>query len=435
MFGVGCKVRLFHSKRNACSAFFCTFAPTMKEYHHITLSNGIRIIHEPCPTDVVYCGLIVNAGTRDELPEDSGMAHFCEHTTFKGTTRRRACHVRNCLERVGGDLNAYTNKEETVFYAMVQREDFKRAMDLLTDIVFHSIYPQHELEKEVEVIIDEIDCYRDSPAELIYDEFEEMLFRGHGLGRNILGKAERLRQYGTEDALRFTRRYYCPSNVTVFVYGNVSFDVVVRTVDRLTQNLPEGDAHQEIQPLPMYVPEVREQYRDTHQAHVLIGNRGYSASHPKRTALFLLNNILGGPGMNSLLNVSLREKNGLVDMVESSAFSYTDSGVWSVYFGCEEGHVDRCRKLVLKLLNQLKEKRFSPMQLQAAQKQLIGQILIAGDNFESYALALGKTYAHQGKHRDVNQIISNIREVTADDLRDVAQDLFDEASLTTLIYK
>src|SRR5574344_515222 len=213
--------------------FLTIFVVVMKAYHQMTLDNGLSIIPEDCPTDVVYCGLLVNAGTRDEELQDSGLAHFCEHTTFKGTEKRRAWHIRNGLERVGGDLNAYTNKEETVFYACVQKEDFDRAADLLFDIVFHSVYPQAELEKETEVIIDEIDSYNDSPAELIYDEFEEMLFRGHGLGRNILGTADRLRMYKTEDALRFTRRYYCPSNITFFCFGQVNFNHIVTLLKKL----------------------------------------------------------------------------------------------------------------------------------------------------------------------------------------------------------
>ena len=406
----------------------------MKEYHQITLDNGLKIIQEPCPTDVVYCGLFVSAGTRHEDLDDSGLAHFCEHTTFKGTERRRACHIRNGLERVGGDLNAYTNKEETVYYAMVQKADFRRAADLLFDIVFHSVYPQQELEKEVEVIIDEIDSYKDSPAELIYDEFEEMLFRGHALGRNILGNADRLRQYGTADALRYTHRYYVPSNVTFFVYGNVRFDLIVSLAKKMTKGLSAILPEKQYLTPPEYQPEYRVTHHDTHQAHVLIGNRGYSSFDSHRTTLFLLNNILGGPGMNSLLNVSLREKRGLCYNVESSAFSYTDGGVWSVYYGCDETDVDHCHRLVLRQLAQLREESLSTARLRAAQKQLTGQILIAGDNFESYALALGKTFAQKGTHRDVDTIIRDIYAVTPQDVQQVAQEVFAEDRLTTLIY-
>lgn len=407
----------------------------MKIFHEHTLANGLRVIHEPSPTNVVYCGYIVGAGTRHEEEADSGMAHFCEHMTFKGTTRRKSWHVRNCLERVGGDLNAFTNKEITVYYATVQKEDFPRAVDLLSDIVFRSVYPQHEIDKEAEVIIDEIDSYNDSPAELIYDEFEEMLFRGHGLGRNILGNADRLRQYKTADALRFTSRFYAPNNATFFVLGQVDFNKVVRLLDKHTALLQPAAVCHSLQPLPAYEVEERICDRDTHQAHVLIGNRGCSSVDPDRTALFLLNNILGGPGMNSLLNVSLREKHGLVYTVESNTFSYQDTGVWSVYFGCEETKVDKCKRLVMNELRSLCDTPLSPQRLAMAKKQLIGQILIAGDNFESYALALGKTYALNGRHRDVDAICERIRSLTADDLLAMARRVFDPERLTVLIYR
>jgi len=407
----------------------------MKTFHQHTFANGLRVIHEPSPTNVVYCGYIVSAGTRNEAEADSGMAHFCEHMTFKGTQRRKSWHVRNSLERVGGDLNAFTNKEITVYYATVQKEDFPRAVDLLSDIVFNSVYPQNEIDKEVEVIIDEIDSYNDSPAELIYDEFEEMLFRGHGLGRNILGQAERLRQYHTADALRFTRQYYTPNNATFFVLGQVDFDKTICLLDKHTSALGAVEINKKLEPLPTYVKEERISDRDTHQAHVLMGNRGCSSVDPDRTALFLLNNILGGPGMNSLLNVSLREKHGLVYNVESNTFSYQDTGVWSVYFGCEETKVERCKKLVQNELQTLCNNPLTPQRLAMAKKQLMGQILIAGDNFESYALALGKTYALTGQHRDVDVICERIRQLTADDLLRVARRVFDPDNLTMLVYQ
>ena len=403
-------------------------------FHQHVLPNGLRLIHEPSPTGVVYCGYIVGSGTRHEEEQDSGMAHFCEHMTFKGTERRRSWHIRNSLERVGGDLNAFTNKEITVFYATVQKEDFPRAVDLLSDIVFSSVYPQSEIDKEVEVIVDEIDSYNDSPAELIYDDFEELLFKGHGLGRNILGKAERLRQYQTGDALRFTRRHYVPNNATFFILGQVDFDKAVKMVARHTAAIEPTQLVKPLQPLPPYEAQTLTCERETHQAHVLMGNRGYSIVHPDRTALFLLNNILGGPGMNSRLNVSLREQHGLVYNVESNTFSYQDTGVWSVYFGCEESKVSRCRQLVVHQLEELCSTPLSERTLSMAKKQLIGQILIAGDNFESYSIAMGKTYALTGRHRNVNAICQRIQAITAPDLMRVAQDVFSPAQLTTLIY-
>lgn len=405
------------------------------EYHNCVLDNGLRIIQESSPTDIVYCGLFVDAGTRDEDGKDSGLAHFCEHTSFKGTTTRKSWQIRNCLESVGGDLNAYTNKEETVYYATVRKDDFDRAAQLLFDIVFHSIYPSKELEKETEVIIDEIDSYNDSPAELIYDEFEEMLFKGHGLGRNILGNAVRLRSYSTSDALRFTQKYYVPSNVTFFIYGNVKFDHICKLADKSTRDLSMKKVDKTVQQLPTYIPEKRICEHHTHQAHVLIGNRVYSNHDPRHIALSLLSNLLGGPGMNSLLNVALRENHGLVYTAESTVFYYTDAGVWSIYFGCDEENVPLCTRLILHILKRLTDKPLSERQLSKAKKQFIGQLQIANDNFENYALALGKTYARTGKHRNIDDLCLKIQSLTPQTIYDVTCDIFQDDKLTTLQYK
>lgn len=407
----------------------------MNTFHTYTLSNGLRIIQESCPTDIVYCGLLISAGTSHENPEDSGLAHFCEHVTFKGTNRRKAWQIRNCLERVGGDLNAYTNKEETAYYATVQSPDFPRAVDLLTDMVFHSTYPDAELRKETEVIIDEIDSYRDSPAELIYDEFEAMLFRNHPLGRDILGNADRLRTYSTADAMRFTQKYYRPSCATFFVLGNVPFEKTVRLLEKATADITAEKVENPLQPLPEYTAEMRTCKHDTHQAHVLIGNRCYGRSHPLRPALFLLTNIIGGPGMNALLSVSLREKRGLVYTVESSVFHYADTGVWSVYYGCDEEDVEQCRKLVMRTLERMQQKPLSAARLNAAKKQTIGQLLLNQDNFCSRALALGKVYARSGEYRDINAIRERILAVTPEDIQQAACDTFNPDRLSLLIYK
>ena len=206
----------------------------MSNYNTITLPNGLRIIHALSPTDVAYCGFAVDAGTRDELPQEQGMAHFVEHLIFKGTHKRKPWHILNRMENVGGDLNAYTNKEETVAYCAFMKEHFQRAAELLTDIVFDSIFPQQEIDKEVEVIIDEIQSYEDSPAELIFDDFEELIFPNHSLGRNILGKPERLRQFVSDDALRFVNRYYKTTNMVFFVFGDIDFKRVVRIMEKLT---------------------------------------------------------------------------------------------------------------------------------------------------------------------------------------------------------
>lgn len=412
----------------------------MNEYFTHTLSCGLRLIVERKTSPVLYCGYVICAGTRHEEEADSGMAHFIEHNTFKGTKRRRACHITNGLERVGGDLNAYTTKQETVYYATVLRDDFARTADLLTDIVFHSTYPQTEIDKEVEVICDEIDSYKDSPSELIFDEFEAMMYAGQPLGRDILGSAERLRQYTTADALRFTQRYYRPENAAFYVYGDIDPQRVVRTLERL---LPASDfvGLPALTPLSMSTPipcaqsNERVVEKSTHQAHVLIGGPTFAGTDERRFALILLNNILGGPGMNSRLNLSLREKAGLVYSVDAYLNTYPDTGFWNVYFGCDAHDVKRCRRLLERELLRFIERPLTPAQLSAAKKQLRGQIGISTDASEGYALALGKTFAHYNRHRSIEGIIQSLNAVTAQQLQQVAEEVYSPNRLTTLVYK
>ena len=403
-------------------------------YNIHTLSNGLRIIHAPNQSAVAYCGFAVDAGTRDEADHEQGMAHFVEHLLFKGTKKRHAWHILNRMENVGGDLNAYTNKEETIVYSAFLAEHFPRAVELLADIVFHITFPQQEIDKEVEVIIDEIQSYEDSPSELIFDDFEELLFPNHPLGRNILGKPDLLHQFKSEDALRFTSRYYRPEHVVFFVQGNVDFKRVVRLVERATADVaPSTESYSRRRP-DLYVPRSLTLHRDTHQAHVMIGSRGYDAHDEKRTALYLLNNILGGPGMNSRLNVSLRERSGLVYNVEANLTSYTDTGVFCIYFGTEHDHVDRCIRLVKKELKRLCEKPLSTNQLNAAKKQIIGQIGVARDNAESTALGMAKTFLHYNKMDDPQEVFQRIEALTSKELWEVSNEMFAEEQLSTLIY-
>lgn len=402
----------------------------------MTLSNGLRVIHQPSDSNVVYCGYELNVGTRNEEPGYEGMAHFCEHVSFKGTKRRKSWHISNALESVGGDLNAYTNKEDTVYYAAVLKEHTARAIDLLTDIVFYSTYPQAEIDKEVEVICDEIESYNDSPAELIYDEFENLLFANHALGHNILGTAERVRSFKTADAQRFTQRYYRPENSIFFLYGDVDFKRVVRLLERATSDFAPSKPIIEPalnQPLPQNMPDFIEKNRGTHQAHVMVGTRGYDIHDKRRMSLYLLNNLLGGPGMNARLNLSLRERHGLVYTVESSMVSYCDTGVWAIYFGCDPKDVGRCLKLVHKELDRVIQKPLSDTQLRAVKKQIKGQIGVACDNRESFALDFGKSYLHYGWERDINSLFRHIDEVTAESMQQVAAELMQQERLTTLV--
>ena len=431
------------------------------KYNTYTLDNGLRIIHLPSDSKVVYCGYQINAGTRNEEPGEEGLAHFCEHVTFKGTERRKAWHILNCLESVGGDLNAYTNKEGTVYYSAILKEHIARAVDLLTDIVFHSVYPQAEIDKEVEVICDEIESYNDSPAELIYDEFENIIFKGSPLGHNILGTAEQVRSFKTEDALRFTRKLYRPDNAIFFAYGDIDFKKLLRLLkksflseerrvkseettfgDRRESqfNSPEAQAQFNIQHSTFNTQHSFEgqtivMQKNTHQAHVMIGTRAYDVNDSRRMPLYLLNNMLGGPGMNAKLNLALREHNGLVYTVESTMVAYGDTGIWSIYFGCDEHDVKRCLRLVRKELDKFMQKPLSEAQLKAAKKQIKGQVGVACDNRENFALDFGKSFLHYGWEKNVDRLYEQVDEITVEQILAVAQELFDKDRLTTLIFK
>lgn len=403
-------------------------------YQTFTLPNGLRIIHAPNLSNVAYCGFAVDAGTRDENEQEQGMAHFVEHLIFKGTRKRHAWHILNRMENVGGDLNAYTNKEETVIYSAFLVEHFARAVELLADIVFHSTFPQHEIDKEVEVIIDEIQSYEDSPAELIFDDFEELLFPNHPLGRNILGKPDLLRHFNSQHALDFTTRFYTPDNMVFFVQGNIDFKKVIRLVEKATADVTtHARGYQRTAPFA-YTPRSLTLHKDTHQSHVMIGSRGYNAHNEKKTALYLLNNLLGGPGMNSRLNVALRERRGLVYNVEANLTSYTDTGVFCIYFGTDPEDEERCINLVHHELKKLRDNQLTSLQLSTAKKQIIGQIGVAGDNFENNALDMGKTFLHYHRFEEAKEVFKRIEALTAEQLLEVANEMFDEANLSTLIY-
>ena len=468
--------------QNKCPIFWINYIFNVTlhlemKYNTYTLDNGLRIIHLPSDSKVVYCGYQINAGTRNEEPGEEGLAHFCEHVTFKGTERRKAWHILNCLESVGGDLNAYTNKEGTVYYSAILKEHIARAVDLLSDIVFHSVYPQAEIDKEVEVICDEIESYNDSPAELIYDEFENILFKGSPLGHNILGTAEQVRSFKTEDALRFTRKLYRPDNAIFFAYGDIDFKKLVKLIQKAlgecpkgrelacsadcksaetpteeriaeetptgetpTEEMEAGDANHKVQSSKFNVQskvagQTIVMQKNTHQAHVMIGTQAYDVNDDRRMPLYLLNNMLGGPGMNAKLNLALREHNGLVYTVESTMVSYGDTGTWSIYFGCDEHDVKRCLRLVRKELDKFMQKPLSDAQLKAAKKQIKGQIGVACDNRENFALDFGKSFLHYGWEKNVDRLYEQVDEITAAQIQAVAQELFDKDRLTTLIFK
>ncbi len=424
-------------------------------YQTHTCKNGLRIIVYPSESPVIYCGFAIKAGTRHELPGEEGLAHFCEHLSFKGTRARSALQIINALEGVGGELNAFTNKEDTVYYAATTRQHFRRAVDVLSDIVFCSLYPQHEVEKECEVVCDEIESYEDSPSELIFDDFENLLFKGHPLGHNILGTSEQVRKYTSEDARRFTSRYYRPDNAIFFASGNISLPSLISQLESLpyitSNNSPllGRGAGGEASPLLGIGAggeasphlgrgvggEAVFRHRSTHQAHVMMGSSTFPYDDERRWALSLLNNILGGPSMNSRLNLSLRERNGLVYTVESTMSSYSDTGLWAVYFGCDLHDVNRCCRLVRRELNRLMDHPISERQLKKAKQQVHGQLAIAADNREQFALDFAKNFLHRGTERQLEEILEHYDRLTATQLQQVACEVFDAQHMLTLIYQ
>ena len=423
----------------------------------------MRILFLPSPTDVCYAGIALAHGTRHELDSESGLAHFTEHMSFKGTQHLTSMQILSRIDAVGGELNAYTAKEETVYYATFGKEYLDRAIDLLVDIVFRSTYPQQEIDKEVEVVCDEIESYNDSPSELIFDEFETLLFPAHPLGRNILGTAERLREYTTADFEHFVQRGYTPENALFFVRGRVDEDHVRRRVEQALQQGEgrkagilefwkagtEGAASAEeclhsfcrvaseedrssIPAIPRSL--YREREMNTHQAHVMMGTAAYGMNHPRRMALSLLNNVLGGPSMNSRLNIALREKAGLVYTVETNYMTYSDAGVWSIYFGCDPHDVERCSKLVNKELRRLIDTPLTPRTLAAVKRQMQGQLRIATDNFQDTTLSAAKRMLLTGHVATTEEVCQQIEALDATTLQETAAEIFEPNRLTTLMY-
>lgn len=407
----------------------------MNTYLTHRLSNGLQVVHCPHAGNVSYCGFIVNVGTRDEAVDEYGLAHLVEHTIFKGTARRRAYHIRNRMELVGGELNAFTSKEETVIYSIFPPQCQERAMELLGDLVANASFPDVEFEKEREVVVEEIEMYRDTPSELIYDEFENRLFAGHALGHNILGTPDDLMQISPEKARAFLKRFYVPQQMVFFSLGSMAFDKVVRYAERYFSTLTDApDVRHRVVPQPIQ-PFAERLSCDTHQTHVVWGRRTYSLYDNLRLPMLLMNNILGGPCLNSLLNVALREQRGYVYTVESAITNYTDTGIFSVYFGTDVRHVDKCMQRVRKVLDSVRRTYLTGARLVAAKKQYLGQLQVAEDNNEGLALAIGKGFLRHGTILAPDEQKSRIEAISLDEMRQVAEEMLDADSWSLLIFE
>ncbi len=407
----------------------------MQEFNILTLNNGIRFIHWQNDSKVVHCGITINTGTRDEFENEHGLAHFIEHVIFKGTTHRKAYHVISRLEDVGGDLNAYTAKEETCIYATVLANDFERSAELISDIVFNSTFPEKELAKEKEVVFDEINSYKDSPAELIFDDFEEQVFAGAPIGRNILGSKKNLKAFTKQSIQSFMQRTYNTDQMVFSSVGDIPFSKVKKVAEKYFGCMPANIRSFTRIPFSGYAPTLVEKHKSTYQAHCIIGNIACDLKSDKRIALHLLNNLLGGPGMNSRLNLSLRERHGLAYNVEASFTPYSDTGIVTVYFGTDKENIERSMKIVQKELTKVRDQKISDLQLFKAKKQLVGQLAIAAESNEGQMLSIGKSLLVYNSVDSLEEVAQKLDAVTAQDLIEAANEIFTPNQLSTLIFR
>jgi predicted Zn-dependent peptidase len=400
-----------------------------------TLGNGIRLIHQPTQSPVAHLGVLINTGSRDEAEEEHGLAHFIEHSVFKGTRKRRAFHVLSRIEDMGGELNAYTTKEETTLHSTFLREDYERAAELLADILFNSVYPQKEINREKEVIAEEINSYKDSPSDLIFDEFEELVFDGHPIARNILGTSENISKFNRDSILNFIERNYHTDQMVISSVGKLKFDRLIKYAEKHFGGAPVKLRTDNRKPFDNYIPEDRVEDKDTFQSHCMVGNIAYDVQHPKRVVMVLLNNILGGPAMNSRLNLALRERRGMAYNVESNYTAYTDTGLFNVYFGTDNVNFEKALSLVKKEFRMLRETKLGALQLSKVKKQMIGQIAVSTESHDDLMLAIGKSYLLYNRVDPLSEVFRKIEAITEMDLLEVANEILDESKLSTLVYK
>ena len=419
-------------------------------YHN--LPNGVQIVHRKTTSPVVYVGIMVGAGTRHELPNENGMAHYIEHCVFKGTEHYTARQIINHIEGIGGEINAYTTKEETTFYAATLRNHFRTTLHLLAEMVLRPTFSKKETEKEVTVILDEIESYNDSPSELIYDDFENMIFEGCSLAMPILGTKKTLRRISKSPdiALSWMQQHYRPERMVLFVLGNVSTKQVLSAAEKellasspyrpiASSPITHSEASHSPQGVqyPIAAPaasNTRLYKRHTHQTHIMLGSHAYPIGHPKQLTMYLLNNILGGGSMSSRLYLSLREKHGLVYNIDSQAVPLSDTGYWNIYLACEPQHKEQCLELCHKELKQLRDLTLTSAQLQRALRQLEGQMAISAENQENNALAMAKQMLYHHHAPAWQETFAKVQKITPEQLQDVANEIFAPEKIYTLLY-
>ncbi len=403
-------------------------------YNYHQLPNGIRLIHRQKTGQIAHLALMVDTGSRDEQANEFGMAHLIEHMVFKGTKKRKAFHVLSRLENVGGELNAYTTKEETCIHASFLSQYCDRSMELLADIAFSASYPAHELEKEKEVILDEINSYKDSPSEQIFDDFEDQLFDGHPIGHPILGTSDSVKKFSRNDLLRFVKRNYATSKMVLALIGDVSFPTFVKQAEKYFNTPFNNPSTSSRTGFSACIPKQRQQTKNSFLSHCITGNIAFDRKHPLKHSMVLLNNILGGPGLNSRLNLNIREKYGFAYSIESHYTAYSDSGVFLVYLGIDPKSADKALKLVHKELFKLKNQKLGTLQLHRAQQQLIGQLAISFESGLSETLSIARSHLLFEQVDDMRTIAEKIRKTNASLLMEVAQQIFNNDQFNTLIY-
>ncbi|MBN2682828.1 MAG: insulinase family protein [Bacteroidales bacterium] len=403
-------------------------------YLNHQLSNGIKVIHLPVDSKVAYAGLIINAGSRDENENEHGIAHFIEHVIFKGTEKRKAYHIISRLEDVGGDLDAFTTKEKTCINATFLSDYYERTIELFNDIIFHSTFPLKELQKEKEVILDEINSYKDSPSELIFDEYEELVFPNHPLGRNILGTKKTLKSFTKVDIQQFMLNNYHTNQMVFCSVGNISFKKLIKLLEKYFGNIPANLRNDYRNGVPDYEMFTKNIKKKTFQAHCVIGNKAYDVYDNRRLELVLLNNILGGPGMNSKLNLVLREKFGLVYNVESHYSAYQDTGLFTIYFGTDKENLQKSLALIFAELKSLRNNKLGTGKLHLAKKQILGQIAIGADSNANLLFTLGKSYLLYDKVDSLEEVERKIEKLTSEQLLETANIVFNPDELSVLTY-
>jgi predicted Zn-dependent peptidase len=397
------------------------------------LANGITFIHQTTPySEVAHCGILIMAGTRNELPGEEGYAHFLEHLLFKGTTKRKPYHILNRIDAVGGEINAYTSKEETFLHCSFLSNYYERAVELLADLVQHSLFPEKEIEKEKEVIIDEIDSYLDSPGEQIFDDFEALIFRGNGLGNQILGTKKSIKSANRKKLMAFYNREYHINKMVFSSVGNINPEKLKMLLLKYFPTT-EGDTAKTGKTPFVQMPAVHEVLRkNINQCHCILGAYAYPATHDKRRTLALVTNILGGPGLNSRLNMNVREKHGLTYNLEANYNMYSDTGLFHIYFGTDLKNFERSKQLILKELELMKNQKLGTLQLHSAKQQLIGQLALANESKLGVMMSLAKSKANFEQVDSLQEVFNSIQKITANEILEVANEVFDINQMSSL---